>query len=74
MATKPSGQRCKLRDVFITVGTSATPIDLPRICVLGSQSSGKSRVLDAPLNSPETRNLLTPRTLSGETCCLVVLA
>ncbi|CAK5279321.1 unnamed protein product [Mycena citricolor] len=34
----------KLQDVFTTVGS--TQIDLPQICVLGSQSSGKSSVLE----------------------------
>ncbi|KAG6811322.1 hypothetical protein H0H92_007986 [Tricholoma furcatifolium] len=36
----------KLQDVFSTVGLSASSIDLPQICVLGSQSSGKSSVLE----------------------------
>jgi hypothetical protein len=36
----------KLQDVFATVGASAASIDLPQICVLGSQSSGKSSVLE----------------------------
>lgn len=36
----------KLQDVFTAVGSSATSIDLPQICVLGSQSSGKSSVLE----------------------------
>ena len=36
----------KLQDVFSTVGSSAAAIDLPQICVLGSQSSGKSSVLE----------------------------
>ncbi|KIY48336.1 hypothetical protein FISHEDRAFT_65839 [Fistulina hepatica ATCC 64428] len=36
----------KLQDVFSAVGTSASSIDLPQICVLGSQSSGKSSVLE----------------------------
>ena len=36
----------KLQDVFSAVGTSASQIDLPQICVLGSQSSGKSSVLE----------------------------
>ena len=35
----------KLQDVFSVVGTS--PIDLPQITVIGSQSSGKSSVLEA---------------------------
>ncbi|KAI5893730.1 Dynamin central region-domain-containing protein [Schizophyllum commune] len=36
----------KLQDVFSAVGSSASQIDLPQICVLGSQSSGKSSVLE----------------------------
>ncbi|KAG9127100.1 vacuolar protein sorting-associated protein 1 [Ceratobasidium sp. 392] len=36
----------KLQDVFTAVGSSASTIDLPQICVLGSQSSGKSSVLE----------------------------
>lgn len=36
----------KLQDVFAAVGSSASSIDLPQICVLGSQSSGKSSVLE----------------------------
>jgi len=36
----------KLQDVFTAVGTSASQIDLPQICVVGSQSSGKSSVLE----------------------------
>ncbi|KAJ6483585.1 Dynamin central region-domain-containing protein [Mycena vitilis] len=36
----------KLQDAFAVVGPSAAQIDLPQICVLGSQSSGKSSVLE----------------------------
>ncbi|TRM59894.1 Dynamin central region-domain-containing protein [Schizophyllum amplum] len=36
----------KLQDAFSAVGSSAAAIDLPQICVLGSQSSGKSSVLE----------------------------
>lgn len=36
----------KLQDVFTAVGSSSAAIDLPQICVLGSQSSGKSSVLE----------------------------
>ncbi|KAF8638794.1 hypothetical protein AX17_001853 [Amanita inopinata Kibby_2008] len=53
MATGPTGLGTeivsvinKLQDVFATVGSSASQIDLPQICVLGSQSSGKSSVLE----------------------------
>lgn len=35
----------KLQDVFNTIG--ADPIDLPQIVVVGSQSSGKSSVLES---------------------------
>ena len=37
----------KLQDVFSTIGSSGSQVDLPQICVLGSQSSGKSSVLEA---------------------------
>ncbi|KAJ7084576.1 Dynamin central region-domain-containing protein [Mycena belliarum] len=54
MATGPSGLGIeivstisKLQDVFTPVGlASAAQADLPQICVLGSQSSGKSSVLE----------------------------
>jgi len=37
----------KLQDVFTSIGVSSQQaIDLPQICVLGSQSSGKSSVLE----------------------------
>lgn len=39
----------KVQDCFAAVGSSATSIDLPQICVLGSQSSGKSSVLEVVL-------------------------
>jgi len=39
----------KLQDVFTAVGTSTSQIDLPQICVLGSQSSGKSSVLEVSI-------------------------
>jgi hypothetical protein len=39
----------KLQDVFTAVGSSAATIDLPQICVLGSQSSGKSSVLEVSI-------------------------
>ena len=36
----------KLQDVFTSIGSTGSAIDLPQICVLGSQSSGKSSVLE----------------------------
>jgi hypothetical protein len=39
----------KLQDVFSAIGSNANAIDLPQICVLGSQSSGKSSVLEVTL-------------------------
>ncbi|KAJ7025646.1 Dynamin central region-domain-containing protein [Mycena alexandri] len=36
----------KLQDAFASVGSGTAHIDLPEICVLGSQSSGKSSVLE----------------------------
>ncbi|KAH8117618.1 Dynamin central region-domain-containing protein [Phellopilus nigrolimitatus] len=36
----------KLQDAFSKIGSNATQIDLPQICVIGSQSSGKSSVLE----------------------------
>lgn len=36
----------RLQDVFTAIGSSAGMVDLPQICVLGSQSSGKSSVLE----------------------------
>jgi hypothetical protein len=61
MATGPTGLGTeivavinKLQDVFSTVGSSGSQVDLPQICVLGSQSSGKSSVLEVrrPLPTP----------------------
>ncbi|AOW07898.1 Dynamin central region-domain-containing protein [Yarrowia lipolytica] len=36
----------RLQDAFATLGTTVNPIDLPQITVVGSQSSGKSSVLE----------------------------
>jgi hypothetical protein len=46
LGTEIVGVINKLQDVFTAVGTSAAAIDLPQICVVGSQSSGKSSVLE----------------------------
>jgi dynamin 1-like protein len=46
LGTEVVGIINKLQDVFTAVGSSTTSIDLPQICVLGSQSSGKSSVLE----------------------------
>ena len=50
----------KLQDVFTAVGSSAAQIDLPQICVLGSQSSGKSSVLEVRHGDILHRSLLIP--------------
>ena len=68
----------KLQDVFAAVGSSASQIDLPQICVLGSQSSGKSSVLeviDCILLSRENPSLTSSlcRTSSVGISCLVEL-
>lgn len=41
----------KLQDVFATIGTSTSVIDLPQICVVGSQSGGKSSVLEVRISA-----------------------
>ncbi|PPQ67650.1 hypothetical protein CVT25_012678 [Psilocybe cyanescens] len=47
LGTEIVGVINKLQDVFTSIGTQAQGnIDLPQICVLGSQSSGKSSVLE----------------------------
>lgn len=47
LGTEIVGVVNKLQDVFTSIGTTAQGnIDLPQICVLGSQSSGKSSVLE----------------------------
>lgn len=50
----------KLQDVFTAVGSSAAQIDLPQICVLGSQSSGKSSVLEVCHSDVPHWGLLIP--------------
>ncbi|KAM0016313.1 putative dynamin GTPase [Helianthus debilis subsp. tardiflorus] len=37
----------KLQDIFAQIGTNFNPIELPQVAVVGSQSSGKSSVLEA---------------------------
>jgi hypothetical protein len=68
----------KLQDVFNAVGSSAAQIDLPQICVLGSQSSGKSSVLEvnSDVSYLPMSIYLAPvcRISLGETFCLVGLA
>ena len=39
----------KLQDVFVTIGTSMSQIDLPHVCVLGSQGSGESVLLEVSI-------------------------
>jgi len=68
----------KLQDVFTAVGSSASQIDLPQICVLGSQSSGKSSVLEVRIATFDVCEvhllILTPiRTSLGETSSPVAL-
>ena len=46
LGTEIVGTINRLQDVFSSIGTSQATIDLPQICVLGSQSSGKSSVLE----------------------------
>lgn len=55
----------------MAVGSSAAQIDLPQICVLGSQSSGKSSVLEvsymsaAAISTCTLNCLIICRTLWG---------
>ena len=49
----------KLQDVFVTIGTSTSQIDLPHICVLGSQGNGKSVLLEVSLVFLRTTRLIT---------------
>src|SRR5712675_2397852 len=50
----------KLQDVFTAVGSSAAQIDLPQICDLGSQSSGKSSVLEVRHDDISSRRISDP--------------
>jgi hypothetical protein len=44
-----SDSRTYSQDAFASVGLSTTTLDLPQIAVIGSQSSGKSSVLEVSL-------------------------
>lgn len=65
----------KLQDVFSAVGSSSASIDLPQICVLGSQSSGKSSVLEVKhfVAFIYESHFSVIRTLSVAISCLVAL-
>ncbi|KAJ7349063.1 hypothetical protein DFH08DRAFT_864284 [Mycena albidolilacea] len=63
MATKPSGLGLeivstinKLQDVFTTVGSSATPIDLPQIWCQSWQASCSLYTVKFAENSPSTHS------------------
>lgn len=58
----------KLQDVFTAVGSSAATIDLPQICVLGSQSSGKSSVLEVRSCDALTLSTILTKILITEYC------
>jgi hypothetical protein len=79
LGTEIVGTINKLQDVFTSIGTtSQATIDLPQICVLGSQSSGKSSVLEVcrvlRYGLPWFSDLIDiDRTLLDGTFCLVVL-
>lgn len=76
LGTEIVGTINKLQDVFTSIGTtSQATIDLPQICVLGSQSSGKSSVLEVCRDTVFNGALIVDidRTLWDGTFCLVVL-
>lgn len=57
----------KLQDAFSTVGVH-NPVDLPQIVVIGSQSSGKSSVLENIVGRdflPRGTGIVTRRPLVG---------
>lgn len=57
----------KLQDAFATVGVH-NPVDLPQIVVIGSQSSGKSSVLENIVGRdflPRGTGIVTRRPLVG---------
>ena len=57
----------KLQDAFASVGVNS-PIDLPQIAVIGSQSSGKSSVLENIVGRdflPRGSGIVTRRPLVG---------
>ena len=56
----------KLQDIFAQLGTGAASIDLPQVAVVGSQSSGKSSVLEALVGRdflPRGQDICTRRPL-----------
>lgn len=63
----------KLQDAFSTVGVH-NPVDLPQIAVIGSQSSGKSSVLENIVGRdflPRGTGIVTRRPLVSCCCCLI---
>lgn len=61
----------KLQDAFATVGVH-NPVDLPQIAVIGSQSSGKSSVLENIVGRdflPRGTGIVTRRPLVSSFIC-----
>ncbi|KAJ7095543.1 Dynamin central region-domain-containing protein [Mycena epipterygia] len=51
----------QLQDVFASVGSSAEQIDLPQICVLGCESSGKNSVIETIVGRHFLHGIVTRR-------------